>query len=326
MTMMTTLTERDEHVHEPTDHPLWREGFYFNFYDAQTGLGGATDIALRPNADRKDIWLVLYQNRHEILVLQRAVPMTDSAEPLAAEGLHYELLDPFRRWRIHFEGHLTRLDNRSAPSAFTPQVPAGPREPVTLDLVYETINLPYEYPQAAHFAGAVRHYEQDGRVSGQLRIGTRDVAFTGYGSRDHSWGIRDWQQPEHWFLALAQFQGEASIHAFQGQAEGVAPQAGFAYWDGVNRPLENVQVTAQYEQDSLVPYEAQLEIQPRGGPRLVLRSSILSHAFVTFPRANQTTSLAETLVRFDWLAAPPGIESLVGYGILSYGRQLSDQR
>jgi hypothetical protein len=42
------------------------------------------------------------------------------------------------------------------------------------------------------------HYEQTCRVTGDLVVGDRTIAFDGWGQRDHSWGFRHWAGLHQW--------------------------------------------------------------------------------------------------------------------------------
>ncbi|HEX3612375.1 MAG TPA: hypothetical protein VHU88_11880 [Sporichthyaceae bacterium] len=56
-------------------------------------------------------------------------------------------------------------------------------------------------------------YEQSCTTSGRLRLPGRDVEFTGFGHRDHSWGNRDWRYMLHWkWINAATPDGSLSVH------------------------------------------------------------------------------------------------------------------
>jgi hypothetical protein len=61
-----------------------------------------------------------------------------------------------------------------------------------LDLRYEALMEPHDsaLPSGSEEWGAGGHYEQSGRMSGQLRLGSETIEIDCFSQRDRSWGVR----------------------------------------------------------------------------------------------------------------------------------------
>jgi len=92
--------------------------------------------------------------------------------------------------------------------------------------------------------------EQTGRMTGVLDIDGRVIRFDTTGVRDHSWGTRDWQVPQHWKWLHAQAGTETAIHFFQIQALGSVELRGYVLRDGLLAEVTELEtdfeVNAQY--------------------------------------------------------------------------------
>jgi hypothetical protein len=98
-------------------------------------------------------------------------------------GIHTEVLEPLREWKVEFadedglHGFEFELRASSAPARLEAELPAGR-------------------------LGGMEGYDQLARVTGTVTIGGRSRAFTGRGQRGHSWGAPDWDK-----LTLARTMG-----------------------------------------------------------------------------------------------------------------------
>jgi hypothetical protein len=75
------------------------------------------------------------------------------------------------------------------------------------------------------------HVEQSGRWQGTIEIDGRAVRFDGTGSRDHSWGRRDWDAAEWWRLFTARFD-DLAVHALAVSVNGEVVEGGFVWREG----------------------------------------------------------------------------------------------
>jgi len=115
---------------------------------------------------------------------------------------------------------------------------------------FEAFHPPYAY--GFHAEGcpdyaATNRVEQAGRISGTLRIGERQIPFETFGARDHSWGTRDWQTPQHWKWLHAQAGPDLCVHFWQIQARGKTDLRGYVLKDGVIAEVDAVNVRFDHD-------------------------------------------------------------------------------
>jgi pyruvate,water dikinase len=142
---------------------------------------------------------------------------------------------------------------------FTPETPA-------IDL---SGGLPPDARQAlAELAS--HHVEQSGGWSGELSVDGRSLGFEGTGSRDHSWGLRDWDAADHWRLFALRLPALA-LHALVTSARGRLIQGGFVWREGRAHAVTRVEYAAEREGGRVRAVE--LEVWT-GEDRLLLRGVV----------------------------------------------------
>jgi hypothetical protein len=180
------LTAHDEHFDHQTSlphmlvansDPNWRERYWFSVQHR-----GMEDFILSggfgkyPNKNvLEGCVMARHGDRQWNLRLSRAL-LPDSGK-MAVGPMSVEIVEPFRKLRFRLDENKSRL---AFELDWTSDFPAFLEE---------------RHFEVSH--GRVTHdiirYVQLGRWSGQVRIGDRDVRLdpgTGWGERDHSWGIR----------------------------------------------------------------------------------------------------------------------------------------
>jgi pyruvate,water dikinase len=91
------------------------------------------------------------------------------------------------------------------------------------------------------------HVEQSGEWRGTVGVDGHTGPFDGTGSRDHSWGLRDWDAADYWRLFTLRLPGLA-LHALLVSARGRLVQGGFVWKDGVAQAVTRVEYAARREQ------------------------------------------------------------------------------
>jgi len=309
------LTGQDELSHPPTTEALWRESHYFNFHDASGKIGGITSIGVWPNRDRAEGIVAIYLSAQRVLAYRLEGPLTGDGSPFSLGDIRYEMLEPFQRWRLRAEGDFMTVDPRQG-EELTPEYQPPVR--VQLDLTWEALSPPYEYPPetASLIVGPSRHYEQTGRIQGVITIGGQEMPINGYSSRDHSWGIRDWLRPQYWRLILAQFGPHLTVNAFLGRTEVVTVVSGFVYQGGSNHPIEQVIVEVDPGPAPHLPRGATADVVTADGLHLSLKATVTSTLPVVFSEGQGMIRVDEALARFQ-------CGDQTGYGILELGTRLS---
>lgn len=113
-----------------------------------------------------------------------------------------------------------------------------------LDITFEAFHPAYAYgfhPEGCPAYAATNRIEQAGRVRGTLVLDGKSFAIDTTGARDHSWGTRDWNLPQHWKWVHAQ-SGETAVHFWQIQVEGRIDLRGFVHRDGLMAEVSAVDV------------------------------------------------------------------------------------
>jgi hypothetical protein len=247
----------DEWPHEPGTEELWNESWYFDAVSEDGTLGAYVRIGLYPNLELA--WYTAYVTGPG----RPAVAVVDLEAPLpGGEHLHtvartleaqHRCEQPLERFTLKLAGTGESHADHSAPL----RAERGTPVPVALDLTWETDGLPYAYRMTTR-------YEIPCRVSGTVRIGDEELALTGPGQRDHSWGVRDWWSMD-WVWSAARLDDGERIHAVQirlpdGNRFGVgyAQPAG-----GAPVELESVEASEAVAAGGLVE-SAHLELVPGG--------------------------------------------------------------
>ncbi|WP_428311868.1 DUF7064 domain-containing protein [Hydrocarboniphaga sp.] len=108
---------------------------------------------------------------------------------------------------------------------------------------FDALHRPYAYgfhPDGCPDYAATNRIEQAGRVHGTVRIGAREIAFDSFGARDHSWGTRDWQMPQHWKWLHAQAGPDLCLHFWQFYARGKVELRGYVLSEGVIAEVDDL--------------------------------------------------------------------------------------
>jgi hypothetical protein len=191
------VTREDIRRVEP-DIPFWSDNLLFAVHDPTSGAAMWLHLGTVPND-----WSMWHEMNYALLPgdagvlsmwsFHRTVP---ELRP-AGSNLRFECLEPFRRWRLRFDGHGLRTtleEMQEGPAR------VGPTMRWCVDLEIEGRTPAWDYHTGVssqmgrgsmHDQGWAReHYEQMYLARGTVRFGDEERAFDGYGWRDHSQGPR----------------------------------------------------------------------------------------------------------------------------------------
>lgn len=183
---------RDDAFHPPTsDDPSWIETMWFPFWVPEEGLSASVRAFWNPNAGNQGAsiggWRGASQNLFGERISEDYRGAPDLRDLRMGASLHIECLAPLERYRIR---HST--------------------EHSEIDVCFEAIMPPNPVaPEASPgmFAG---HFEQPGRVVGQIAFEKRRLEIDCHSIRDRSWGPR--QMPDE--LRLGNAHGTADGFGF----------------------------------------------------------------------------------------------------------------
>jgi hypothetical protein len=171
--------------------------------------------------------------------------------------------------RLTFEGRLA-----AHRGAFPPgPVPAllAPRDVgVRFDLRFIPAGAAIDFcrglPDAVREALAplgAHHVEQSGAWTGTVEVDGRTMRVAGTGSRDHTWGRRDWSAADWWRLFTMRLGGDVAVHALVVSARGRIVEGGFVWRDGRAERITRVQFAPRREAGAL--RALQLEVTTAAG-------------------------------------------------------------
>lgn len=236
---------QDEYMHENTGESNFDESMYFNFYDREQNLGGFARIGNRVNEGYAEVTLAVYQPDGTALFAYARPEIADNAA-FAAAGMRFEVIRPFERLRVTYQGHAVYLqrplDLENPKQAFM----NNPHHPVELELDYFGLSPMYggeaEGPNT-EMVFARGHYEQHVRASGRIIVNAKRHEIEGLGLRDHSWGPRSWQSPSYYRWLTCQFdEGFGFMGSQIVTQNGAELLGGFVFKDGENHPVERLEL------------------------------------------------------------------------------------
>ncbi|MGD9380992.1 MAG: hypothetical protein PVI03_00955 [Candidatus Thorarchaeota archaeon] len=277
---MVKLVDDDEYAHTPTERPDWRESYYFNWVDLKSGISGFSTIGLLPNASKREFVFALFHNdEREVYFAEPEGAVADDFQTSLSDGtLSYEVIEPFKEWRIKYSGK-----NLKADIQWKGRFPA------------------YDFGRGSGTSWA-GHFEQSGAPRGKVEFPDgRIVEFTGFGERDKSWGVRDWHI-ESWYALHAQF-NDLSIGLRLDTVKGENhPSGGISTAEG-HVPILKVNLETEYpEREIRMPVAALTTVHGEDGSVYTLKSRMISeNAFVRFTRdfSAGTTELFEEMAVHD---------------------------
>ena len=164
------------------------------------------------------------------------------------------------------------------------------------------------------------HFNQHGRVRGEIRIGDEAFPIDGRGWRDHSWGPRYWQAIYYYRLFIANFSNGDAMMLLKISAR-----------SGHSRRVGVLLVSGEYEEitdlDVITDWSTKQDPQRvRIGVRTANRKAVISGEILTLaPLRNRRKAEGETLVsriaegftRFEW-------DGREGYGMTEYIERIED--
>ncbi len=280
----------DEALHVLEADSLARESVYFNAFDPRTGLGLVASQGVRP-AGRGEAVVALLVPGGRVLFALDIEPARRAASGFGVGGLETSWAPP----RLRFRGRLASAEAKHFPPGPLPLLLAPRSHEVELDLSFEATTpaidmaeaLPPELRSALEPLGR-HHVEQSGRFRGRLVVDGRALAVEATGSRDHSWGLRDWSAADHWRLFSGRLGDDLAFHALSVSCRGRRVAGGFL-WDGRRATaLQRVEHSAETREGRLTGFD--LEITTRRGERHHLRGDVAGR--LTIPVQPETRLLA----------------------------------
>ena len=234
-------------VEHPRAEPFWCENLLFALYDPRLDIGLWLHLGTVPNdwtmwEERVLVVLPRGEGFLSMWSFHRTVP---ERRP-AASNLEFRCIEPFRRWRLAFDGYAVHTTEEQMTAGASPP---GERRRLVIDLDVDCIGGVWDAAAAAsgsRGAGSLdsqgwakEHYEQLFRASGRVVAGSDEFDFEGAGWRDHSRGPRGGGTGAAWgghvIMGGAFSSGRGFILSRYWTPEGLVTLEGGALVDGDGR-------------------------------------------------------------------------------------------
>jgi hypothetical protein len=258
---MGSLTENDEYAHEADESPDWRESYYFNWVDINSGLSGFSTIGLLPNTKKREfVFALFYDHKREVHFNEPSGSFSDGLSESLTDGtLSYKLINPLKEWRIIYRG-----------------------KNLIAEIIWPTRFSAYDFGSGSGTSWA-GHFEQSGTPYGTIEFSDgKVVTIQGLGERDKSWGSRDWHI-ESWFALHAQFD-DISIGLRRDMVRGVAQSSGGISSAEGHTSIKNVEFATETH-ESGIPIGAKVQIVGMDDAIYSIKSHLITPtSFVRFAR------------------------------------------
>jgi hypothetical protein len=243
----------EELPHAPVMVRNWTEYFFFFAYDIATGYGVNVHIGREPTAP--DIWrgtLGIFLPKDELLVAKYC-GSDGSARGAGAGPLQFRCVEPLRTWSADFRG---LVQSRSRNAALTSVACDSLTEMASFKLTFEGFGPVWDLEKAlggpklildptasaTEPGGRVsHHWEQIGRVHGEISCRGETISVNAVGIRDHSYGPRDYTPIVGSAWSAAMFPDGSVVMAMAMELSGHDIKVGYLT-RGPGEPIEIVEV------------------------------------------------------------------------------------
>jgi hypothetical protein len=327
--MRVRLEPADEYLHELGPEPTFNESMYFNVYDPAARLGGFFRLGNRANEGRGEMTTCLFLPDGRVAFMF-ARPTVTTNDAFDAAGMRFEVIEPFERLTVAYEGKVVLLEDPLAMADPKAAFTGNPYADATVDLTYTRVSdmfggepeEPHERPGEEFARG---HYEQLVAATGTIAVGEQSWAIAGYGLRDHSWGPRTWQAPWYYrWLTGNVGAGFGFMGSRIARRDGEGTRGGFV-WDGERlRPCHSCEITTEWDGPDHYHRTVHAALHTRdddGSPRTWrVTGRVMSLIPLRNRRDGLVTRISEGLT--EWTLD----DGRVGYGLSEYLDQIVDGR
>lgn len=254
------FTPRDDQHHfaELGDDWWATETAWFSFHHPQRGLGGWFYTLMRPNigtvtggawvwdAGAHLPWEALYSSNYSALQLPPALDLTDCTLP---NGVRIRVLAPGMRYELGYHD-ANRLE---------------------ANLVFEGVMPPQPLTAVGSTFGSAHHFDQFGRVTGEIVLHGERIAIDCIGMRDRTWGRRPEDRPRQAaYVTGAVDAANGFLAVTNGRPEREAIAYGFLRRSGRTLPL--VDGERRVQRDATHGWITRIEIEAQDKEGRMLRA------------------------------------------------------
>jgi hypothetical protein len=253
------LDPRDEYTHDPGSIANYNESMYFNALDSVRRIGAWVRLGNRPNEAHAEVTCCVYLPDGRVGFMFNR-PSIGNNDHMAAAGMRFEVLEPFARHRVTYEGELLIMDDPHAMADPSSAFKSNPKRRASIELDFKGISPMHGGeivgldgrpitldPEDAVYRG---HTEQNMVVNGHVTVdGARYEISEGTGYRDKSWGPRHWHN-FFWYkwLPVTFSRDFGILLSIKGRPEGGPHRiSGNVLRAGLYEPVIHGEIETQYD-------------------------------------------------------------------------------
>lgn len=326
----TRLAPEDEFPHDPGDAKNYNESMYFNVFDPAAQVGGWFRIGNRPNEGHAEVSICLYLPDGRVGFMFHRAPIAGNAE-MNAGGLRVEVIEPFKRLKVTYEGSVLLLKN--------PQEMVHPKQAFRNNqLVSCKVALDYEGVSPMYGGEAVKadgsaieidpeksfaraHYEQHCAAKGRFVIGDESYAIAGFGLRDKSWGPRYWQAIDWYRWCPMNFGRDFGMMLSVIGGGGGVREGGMVFRDGIYDLISECKIESDWDANDCQT-ALRARIKTKAGKRYEVTGRVTSLIPLRNRRVAADGSELHTRITEGMTEYRCGDQ--VGYGLSEYLDQIVD--
>jgi hypothetical protein len=331
--LTTRLRPEDEYTHAPDAAANYNESMYFNVFDPRTKVGGWFRLGNRPNEGYAEMTVCLYLAGGRVGFMYGRPKIACNAE-MNAGGLRIEVIEPFKRLRLSYDGDLCVLERPFEMADPSKAFRENPHASAKVTLDYEGASpmwggetvredgKPLELDSEKSFARA--HYEQHMAASGSFEVGGERWEISGFGLRDKSWGPRHWSAINWYRWCPMNFGRDFGMMlSVIAGASGPPRQGGMVLANGGYDVISECRIDTDWD-DRGYQTGLRADVVTRGGQSYRVEGRVLS----LIPLRNRRKGADG---REHWTRITEGMTEyrcgeLIGYGLSEYLDQLVDGR
>lgn len=286
----------DDYTHPLGPEQNFNESVYFNFFAREQQRGGFLRIGNRANEGYAEMTVIVYEPDGSALFNYKR-PAITSNDGWNAGGLKVEVVEPTERIRTTYDGSVVYLADPRSMSDPGKAFKESPHKKLKLDLLHHACGPLYGHVgkpgDGNDFARA--HFEQHMRVTGTLSVdGGAEVALTGHGLRDHSWGPRYWQSTPSYRWITGNFGDDLGmvISVIGGKPGGVMHKG-----DELHR-IKDVKLDTDYESGTKFHRALRAELTLENGVKHSIEGNVKGFIPLRNRRAGMNTHIGEGMTEY----------------------------
>ena len=326
------LEPQDEYCHTPDAATNYNESMYFNVFDPVQKIGGWFRIGNRVNEGYAELSACLYLPDGRVGFMFNR-PKIDTNDELNAGGMRIQVLEPFKRLRVTYDGKMLLLNKPLEMAHPSRAFKNNPLVDCTVDLDYRGIAPMYggrpvlpdgsDIPVDPEKSFAKAHYEQHMSASGTFTIGAERWQVDGFGLRDKSWGPRYWQSVS-WYRWLPMNFGAdfGMMLSIIGSDDGAVRRSGMVLRNGEYVMITDARIESEWDENY---YQTRFRAWAKTDEReYEVHGTVLS----MIPLRNRRTrdDGTELVTRITEGMTEYTCDGKTGYGLSEYLDQIKDGR